>query len=86
MGAHNLIKVVKRSERDRPEQSAAEPAESPARGSASGAAAVVREWISECRQGRVARHQEAMQLLGRQGHEVNASARPTLRDSRESGE
>lgn len=62
MSSSNPVKVIKRGARAQPAQAVAVVAatESPARVMA----AAVKEWISECRQARLARYQEMEQRFG----------------------
>jgi hypothetical protein len=73
MGGHNLIRVIKRAERERLAQPAAGSVrpESSARDKAQESAATVKEWISEFRQSRLAQQQEINRLPGRSENEVN---------------
>lgn len=66
MNSQNIIKVIKRAERERLEQQTAGSAnsESRARGKSREMAATVRGWVGELRQSRPARYREFKQRLG----------------------
>lgn len=73
MGGHNLIRVIKRAERERLGQpaSGSAGAEPSARDKASELAATVQEWVSEFRQSRPVRRQELKRELGWSENEDN---------------
>ena len=86
MVSHNLIKVVKREERERPARQTAvgpRPELSP-RNLARELAATVKEWIGEFEQNRPARLQELRRQLGWPEIEQEGLPRRALRDSVES--
>jgi len=87
MMSHNLVKVIKRSER-RPhaQQDADGGAESRARGKARETAATVKEWVSEFMQGRPARNREIRRQLGWPEIEREGRKQPTARAAREGEE
>ena len=81
MEERNLIRVIKRAERERLERQSAGSTspETSARDKARAQAATVKEWISEFRQEQPARSQEIKRQLGWPEHGV------TFRDTRQKG-
>ena len=84
MMSHNMVKVIKRSERRPHAQQDADGAEpeSGARGKAREAAATVKEWVSEFMQGRPARYRELTRQLGWPEVERERLKQPTARAAR----
>jgi hypothetical protein len=79
MEERNLIRVIKRAEREQLERQAAEStnSETSARDKARAQAATVKEWISEFRQSRPARSQEIKRQLGWPEYEGNVQGHRT---------
>lgn len=80
MTSHNLIKVIKRAERERLKQHAAGDvsSDSVARGNSREMAATVREWVGELRQSRLLRYQMSKQQLGWPEVEGSGTVRPAV--------
>jgi hypothetical protein len=79
MEEHNLIRVIKRAEREQLERQAAEStnSETSARDKARELAATVKEWISEFRQSRPAQSQEIKRQIGWPEHVSNLQGHRT---------